>query len=169
MEIKTYRKARKDECHLAMKAFLCTLYNRPCNKTGGFIKPVCMYDCLEAYRACGYNKPLRNLQCSGFLKSGWVTYLGDTKFGLNALDERDWNTDMPSCETAVLRPGYTVKDIKLQFEPLQDKGVRWAKEKMGITNTTDFSGAQSSRMIFATSYLTLAILLHVVYIVSFCE
>jgi len=53
--------------------------------------------------------------------------------------------------------GYTVKDIKLQFEPLQDKGVRWAKEKMGITNTTEFSGSQSSRIIFSTFILSLSL------------
>ena len=81
-KIKTLRGARKEECHLAMKAFLCTLFNRPCNATGGLIKPVCMYDCLAAYEACGYSKPQRNLQCSEFLKAGWVTYHGDTHYGL---------------------------------------------------------------------------------------
>jgi len=141
MTIKTYRSARKDECHLAMKAFLCTLYNRPCNATGGLIRPVCMYDCRQAYKACGYSTSHINLQCSEFLKSGWVTYAGDTEYGLTVLNELDWNTGMPSCEPALLRPGYSVKEVILQSEPLQNKGFRWFKEKTGISNTSDFSGA----------------------------
>ncbi len=66
----------QEQCHLAMKAFLCTLYNRPCNATWGEIKPVCMYDCLAAYEACGFSVPERNLQCSEYLKAGWVVSHG---------------------------------------------------------------------------------------------
>ena len=71
----------QEQCHLAMKAFLCTLYNRPCNATWGEIKPVCMYDCLAAYEACGYLIPERNLQCSEYLKAGWVVSFWDCGFG----------------------------------------------------------------------------------------
>jgi len=116
-KFKAHRGAREEQCHLAMKAFLCTLYNRPCNATWGEIKPVCMYDCLAAYEACGFSVPERNLQCSEYLKAGWVTYAGDTVYGLNEFDEVDWNTGMPSCEPAVLRPGYSIHEIMFRYEP----------------------------------------------------
>jgi hypothetical protein len=45
------------------------------------------------------------------------TYAGDTVYGLNEFDEVDWNTGNPSCEPAVLRPGYSIREIMFRYEP----------------------------------------------------
>eukprot|EP00961_Rhodomonas_salina_P005709 77140-Rhodomonas_salina.1 len=38
------------------------LYHRPCNSTGGGVKPLCFYDCTTAYETCGFDDRYRNLQ-----------------------------------------------------------------------------------------------------------
>jgi len=103
--------ARSDKCYTAMKAFLCTLYNRPCNTTGGLVQPICLADCESAYSSCGFSNRYKNLQCGELIKAGWVAYKSDTVYGTRPNGKADWNTGDPSCSKAMLRPDTSLSDF----------------------------------------------------------
>uniref|UniRef100_A0A7S0DZF9 FZ domain-containing protein n=1 Tax=Hanusia phi TaxID=3032 RepID=A0A7S0DZF9_9CRYP len=115
--------ARNKYCQMAMKAYVCTLYFRPCNSTGGLVRPICLEDCLNAYRACGYPKGWRDLQCGEEIKAGWVTFQGDTRYPPDEKGDDLWNTGMPSCERAMLRSDLSLRDALLQHQTWTDQIV----------------------------------------------
>ncbi|EKX44784.1 hypothetical protein GUITHDRAFT_163447 [Guillardia theta CCMP2712] len=79
------RKTTKEQCHIAMKMFLCTLYKRRCltatdtdQKSSTYgnnaIYPVCWSLCMNAYTTCDFGADSANLICGQYIKSGWVQY-----------------------------------------------------------------------------------------------